>query len=102
MNCEPIKAPNDDHANIKGEAKKNSAQTLSKERDLDDAEQYSFNLLMDDDSESDDEIGESQRDREPCSAMAAKEDNKCVYHNLETFQKRQLKQKVRHVFTGGH
>lgn len=53
------------------------------------------NSLIDDDSDSDDDTEDSSMGRLPSSAHSSKE-IKGVYHNLETFQKKQLKQKVSH------
>ena len=78
-------------ASVKGEKKKNTP-SLSVDPLIDD-DPYAFNLLMNDDSESDDDSFESQESPLGTSSQASKE-TRGVYHNLETFQKRQLKQKV--------
>ena len=79
-------------ANIKGEKQKNT-RSLSNEKVLIEDDPYAFNLLMNDDSESDEDCCESQEGHQGTSSQHYKE-GKGVYHNLETFQKRQLKQKV--------
>ena len=58
------------------------------------------NSLIDDDSDSDDDTGDSSRSRSPFSTNVSKETSG-VYHNLETFQKKQLKQKVSYSWYGG-
>ena len=91
MDCEENTAPKC-QSNETGEEKRNS-NSLSNEKVLIEDDPYAFNLLMNDDSESDDDNCESQDSPLGTSSMASKE-GRGVYHNLETFQKRQLKQKV--------
>ena len=78
--------------NVKGEKEKNT-RSLSNEKVLIEDDPYAFNLLMNDDSDSDEDSYESQESHQGPSSQYYKE-GKGTYHNLETFQKRQLKQKV--------
>jgi hypothetical protein len=78
--------------NATGEKKKKTS-TLSNEQVLIEDDPFAFNLLMNNDSDSDDDSCESPDSSLGTSSQASKERRE-VYHNLETFQKRQLKQKV--------
>ena len=79
---------------MKGEKRKN-LKTAPNKRSNQEEDHHSFNLLMDDDydSESDEDMGDSKDHRFLGTSQSAK-DREGVYHNLETFQKKQLKQKV--------
>ena len=70
----PIKRPND--------------------KNMDNEEQYSFNILLGEDSESDEENDECPFGRGLASSCHTTKEGSGAYHNLETFQKNQLKQKV--------
>ena len=64
------------------------------DRNLKMEDNCSFNRLMDEyDSDSDEEFGDS-KDRRPLNKSQPDRDGEAAYHNLETFQKKQLKQKV--------
>ena len=99
MDCEENTAPKC-QSNETGEEKRNS-NSLSNEKVLIEDDPYAFNLLMNDDSESDDDNCESQDSPLGPSSLASKE-GRGVYHNLETFQKRQLKQKVWNFVISSH
>ena len=90
----PSKVKEKLEGHIKGEKKKN-LKTAPNKPTYQDEDHYSFNLLLDDDddSESDDDMGEPKDQRFLATSHAAK-DREGAYHNLETFQKKQLKQKV--------
>ena len=70
----PIKRPNDEN--------------------IDNEEQYSFNILLGEDSESDEDNDECPFGRGMASSCHTTKEVNGAYHNLETFQKNQLKQKV--------
>ena len=70
----PIKRPND--------------------KNIDNEEQYSFNILLGEDSESDEENDECPFGKGLASSFHTTKEGNGAYHNLETFQKNQLKQKV--------
>ena len=64
------------------------------DQNIDNEEQYSFNMLLGDDSESDEETDECPFGRGLASSFHTTKEGNGAYHNLETFQKNQLKQKV--------
>ena len=61
---------------------------------MDNEEQYSFNILLGEDSDSDEENDECPFGRGLASSCHTTKEGSGAYHNLETFQKNQLKQKV--------
>ena len=64
------------------------------DQNIDNEEQYSFNILLGEDSESDEENDECPFGRGLASSFHTTKEGNGAYHNLETFQKNQLKQKV--------
>ena len=77
------------------EGKKNlNLKTSNNNRSHQREDNCSFNLLMDDfDSDSDEDI-EDPKDHRAFNTSHSGRDEESAYHNLETFQKKQLKQKV--------
>ena len=64
------------------------------DQNIDTEDQYSFNILLGEDSESDEENDECPFGRGLASSCHTTKEGSGAYHNLETFQKNQLKQKV--------
>ena len=64
------------------------------DQNIDTEDQYSFNILLGEDSESDEENDECPFGRGLASSFHTTKEGNGAYHNLETFQKNQLKQKV--------
>ena len=80
----------------KHEGKKNSnLKTSNNNRSHQREDNCSFNLLMDDfDSDSDEDPIDDTKDHRAFNTSQSGRDEESAYHNLETFQKKQLKQKV--------
>ena len=86
-------SPSNQRKKLEGEKKLN-LKTSHNNRSHQSEDNCSFNLLMDDfDSDSDGDI-EDPKDHPAFNTSQSGRDEESAYHNLETFQKKQLKQKV--------